>query len=154
VPTSYFGLDGWRWIVLIGSTGAIFVCFLRAGLPETPRWLAQRGRKEDAIKVVELIEQQIVRETGRSMPDPAPILDVAPARKVQLLELWTVSYRSLVVMLLIFNFFQAIGYYGFVNWVPTLLVSKGIVVTKSLLYSSAIAIASPLGPLLAMLVAD
>jgi len=33
------------------------------------------------------------------------------------LEMWTGPYRSRVVMLLVFNFFQAIGYYGFANWV-------------------------------------
>lgn len=57
-------------------------------------------------------------------------------------------------MLIVVNFFQAIGYYGFANWVPTLLINQGITVTKSLLYSFVIAIALPIGPLLAMLVAD
>lgn len=154
VPTSYFGLEGWRWIVLIGSTGAIVVCFLRASLPESPRWLAQRGRKEDALRVVESIEQQVARDTGRPLPDPAPIRNVVPAPKVHFLELLTGSSRSLVLVLLVFNLFQAVGYYGFTNWVPTLLLTKGIVVTKSLLYTSAIAVASPVGPLLGMLVAD
>src|SRR5437764_867698 len=67
VPETYFGLDGWRWVVLIGSTGAIVVCFLRAGLPETPRWLAQHGRGEDALRLVEKIEQQVQHETGRPL---------------------------------------------------------------------------------------
>ena len=57
-------------------------------------------------------------------------------------------------MLMVFNFFQAIGYYGFVNWVPTLLIEKDITVTKSLWYSFIIATALPLGPLLKMTIAD
>jgi MFS transporter, putative metabolite:H+ symporter len=57
-------------------------------------------------------------------------------------------------MLIVFNFFQAIGYYGFANWVPTLLITQGITVTKSLWYSFVIAFALPIGPLLAMTVAD
>lgn len=57
-------------------------------------------------------------------------------------------------MLIAFNFFQAIGYYGFANWIPTLLIGQGITVTKSLLYSFIIAFALPIGPLLAMTVAD
>jgi putative MFS transporter len=48
-------------------------------------------------------------------------------------------------MLIVFNFCQAIGYYGFANWVPTLLIGQGITVTKSLLYSFVIAIALPSG---------
>jgi putative MFS transporter len=57
-------------------------------------------------------------------------------------------------MLTVFNFFQSIGYYGFASWVPTLLVAKGITVTHSLMYSFIIAIANPLGPLVATLFAD
>jgi putative MFS transporter len=57
-------------------------------------------------------------------------------------------------MLLLFNFFQAIAYYGFQNWVPTLLIGQGITVTKSLLYAFVIATAAPVGPLLAMTIAD
>ena len=154
VPETYFGLDGWRWVVLIGSTGAIVVCFLRAGLPETPRWLAQHGRGEDALRLVEKIEQQVQHETGRPLPDVLPIKEAPPAPPTYFLELWTGPFRSRVLMLLIFNFFQAIGYYGFTNWVPTLLLAKGVLVTKSLLYAAAIATASPIGPLLGMLVAD
>ena len=33
-----------------------------------------------------------------------------------------------LVMLIVFNFCQAIGYYGFANWVPTLLIGQGITV--------------------------
>ena len=49
----------------------------------------------------------------------------------------------------VFNFFQTFGYYGFAAWVPTLLMAKGITITSSLLYSFVIAIANPVGPLLA-----
>jgi MFS transporter, putative metabolite:H+ symporter len=54
----------------------------------------------------------------------------------------------------VFNFCQAIGYYGFANWVPTLLIGQGVTVTKSLLYSFVIAFALPIGPLLSMFYAD
>jgi putative MFS transporter len=36
------------------------------------------------------------------------------------------------MLFMIFNFCQAFGVYGFANWVPALLVEKGITVTKSL----------------------
>ena len=57
-------------------------------------------------------------------------------------------------MLIVFNLFQTVGFYGFSNWVPTLLISRGIAVTSSLRYTFIIAIAAPFGPLLALALAD
>ncbi len=57
-------------------------------------------------------------------------------------------------MFMVFNFCQAFGVYGFANWVPALLVEKGITVTKSLQYSFIIAFAYPIAPLLAASFAD
>ena len=55
-------------------------------------------------------------------------------------------------MLIVFNLFQTVGFYGFANWVPTFLIKQGIAVTASLGYTFVIAIAAPFGPLLAALV--
>jgi len=58
-------------------------------------------------------------------------------------------------MLMIFQFFQTFGYYGFAAWVPTLITQQtGINLQASLLYSFIIAIANPFGPLLGMSFAD
>jgi putative MFS transporter len=57
-------------------------------------------------------------------------------------------------MLVVFNFFQTVGYYGFASWVPTLIIAAGITTTLSLQYSFVIALAAPLGPLLAFGIAD
>jgi putative MFS transporter len=57
-------------------------------------------------------------------------------------------------MLVVFNIFQAIGFYGFGNWAPSLIAARGHSVTHSLGYAFAIAAAYPLGPLLCSLIAD
>jgi putative MFS transporter len=58
-------------------------------------------------------------------------------------------------MLMVFQFFQTFGFYGFAAWVPTLIAQQaGIKLSDSLLYSFIIAIAAPFGPLLAMSFAD
>src|SRR6201997_5859786 len=43
VPEAPLGLDGWRWVVLIGSVGAIVIWFIRLSLPGSPRWLPRPG---------------------------------------------------------------------------------------------------------------
>ena len=58
-------------------------------------------------------------------------------------------------MLMVFQFFQTFGFYGFAAWVPTLIAKQlGINLTSSLLYGFIVAIANPFGPLLAMSFAD
>jgi MFS transporter, putative metabolite:H+ symporter len=154
VPDAPFGFDGWRWVVLIGAVGALFAFFILRIVPETPRWLALHGRMAEAEAVMARIEAEAVRRTGRPLAEPVVTpLPVKPAR-ASFAEIFAPEYRTRVGMLVVFNFFQAIGYYGFVNWVPTLLIAKHIVVTKSLVYTSIMAVASPIGPLLSMAVAD
>ena len=154
VPIAPMGLDGWRWVVLLGAGGAVVVWFIRLAVPESPRWLAQKGRVEDAERVIGKIEAKVAADYGRPLPPPLPPIKVPIQRVAKFSEVWQPPYRSRLLMLLAFNLFQAIGYYGFANWVPTLLIEKGITVTKSLWYSFIIAIALPIGPLLSMAVAD
>jgi hypothetical protein len=70
VPQTPFGIDGWRWVVLLGSTGAIVVVFIRSALPETPRWLVQNGRADEAERVVAGIETTVAKQSGRPLPEP------------------------------------------------------------------------------------
>ncbi|MDE1179253.1 MFS transporter [Paraburkholderia sp.] len=154
VPTTLFGIDGWRWVVLAGSAGAIVVWFVRRAVPESPRWLATHDRVKQAESVVQSMEAYAERESGRPLPPPQPGVEQPAHRRASFAELLQPPYRSRLIMLIVFNFCQAIGYYGFANWVPTLLIGQGITVTKSLLYSFVIAIALPVGPMLALLYAD
>ncbi|QGZ59345.1 MFS transporter [Paraburkholderia acidiphila] len=154
VPQAPLGLDGWRWVVLAGSLGAAIVWFVRRAVPESPRWLVTHGQTEAAERVIAQMEQRAVRESGRALPEPSPTLVLPAHRRTSLAELWKPPYRARLIMLIAFNLCQAVGYYGFANWVPTLLIGQGVTVTKSLLYAVVIAIALPCGPLLAMLVAD
>jgi putative MFS transporter len=154
VPTSMLGIDGWRWVVLFGAAGAIVVWFIRLAVPESPRWLAQQGRHAEAERVVAKIEHTVEAEYRQPLPKPLPAVIQPAVQTASFGELWKKPYRSRVLMLLVFNFFQAIAYYGFQNWVPTLLIGQGITVTRSLLYAFVIATAAPVGPLLAMTIAD
>ncbi|HEY3599990.1 MAG TPA: MFS transporter [Paraburkholderia sp.] len=152
VPRAPFGLDGWRWVVLIGAHGALFVWWIRRSLPESPRWLAQQGRAEEADRVLSALEVKVQAEYGRPLPEPEPASVVQVHGRFR--DMWVPPYRSRTAMLAIFNAFQTIGFYGFANWVPTLLIKQGITVTTSLAYSSIIAIAAPLGPIIGLFIAD
>ena len=152
-PTAPLGLSGWRWVVIIGSVGALIVWFVRLKLPESPRWLAQQGRVAEADKVMSAIEARVARECGGTLPLPdAPVAE--DPRKGTLAEIFNPTYRGRTIMLSVANFCQTIGFYGFANWVPTLLIAKGIHVSQTLEYSFIIAFAYPLFPLVSTLFAD
>ncbi len=146
------GPERWRWVVVIGAAGALFVWWLRQGLPESPRWLARKGRLAEAETVMSRIEAQVAAETGRPLPPPGPAIE--EGGRAHYGEIFAPAYRGRTLVLSIFQFFQTYGYYGFAAWVPTLLIAQGITITRSLEYAFIIAVANPIAPLLGSLIAD
>jgi putative MFS transporter len=151
VPRTVFGLDGWRFVVLAGSVGALLAWFVRARLPESPRWLASHGRVQDAEAIVEAWEVE-ARLEGAQLAEPVPHQPEQAHGSFR--EIWQPPYRGRTVMLIVFNLFQAAGYYGFSSWVPALLIASGIEVTRSLAYTFVMAIAAPIGPALGLLFSE
>ena len=156
VPIAPLGVEGWRWVVVLGSIGSVFVWFMRRSVPESPRWLIQQGRLAEAEVIAAGIEARVQADLhGTPLPPiGAHAVDFVEA-KGRFAEIWAPPYRSRTIMLMVFQFFQTFGFYGFAAWVPTLIAQQtGIKLSASLLYSFIIAIASPFGPLLAMTFAD
>lgn len=149
VPRTIAGLDGWRFVALIGALGAIAVWPLRAALPESPRWLETHGRRDEAERAVTEIEKHVLAETGAALPPPEPHDETgAESTRGAWAEIWQTGYLRRTIMLIVFNVFQTIGFYGFASWVPTLLLSEGITETRSLAYVFIIALVNPFGALL------
>lgn len=149
VPRAILGLDGWRFVVMAGSLGALAAWWMRRRLPESPRWLAGHGREPEADEIVGAWELEARLENPGWTPAPAVASGETQGRG-SFLEIFSPRYRGRTAMLVVFNLFQAAGYYGFASWVPTLLIAQGIEVTTSLLYTFIIAIAAPVGPLLGL----
>jgi putative MFS transporter len=154
VPIKVFGLDGWRVVVIIGSIGAVVIWWIRRNLPESARWLAQHGRVAEAEAIVGDLEQKIIADGGTQLPPPEIVEGETEHKKGAWSEMWNATYRGRTIMLVVYNLFQTIGYYGFSSWVPTLLIAQHIEVTKSLAYTFIIAIAAPVGPLIGVYFAD
>src|SRR5579859_6961434 len=153
VPYKPLGLDGWRWVVILGAHGALFVWFIRRALPESPRWLAQKGRLEEADRALSKLEETVTKELRLPLPDPPPGSQPVSSDQ-RFFDIWKAPYAKRTTMMITFNVCQTVGFYGFANWVPTLLVKQGITLTTSLLYSSIIAVSAPLGPLIGLIIGD
>jgi MFS transporter, putative metabolite:H+ symporter len=153
VPRDPFGISGWRLVAAVPAIAAIVVWFIRRAVPESPRWLVRQGRTVEADRITAWIEARVAAERGMRLPPPGP---PAPqeAGRGRFGDIWRPPYRRRTIMLVVFQFCQSIGFYGFGNWVPALLAAQGANFTKSLEYSYIIALANPAAPLLFVFFAD
>ena len=140
---------GWRAMFVIGGVGALWVWYLRKSLPESPRWLEQVGRGEEA----ESLLRQIEAEAG-VLPAPVVNAPAQPPRRVPISVLFTrpVIRRTLLAMGV--NFVCLVGAYSFTSWVPTFFVKQGLSVTKSLGFTTAMTLGNLAGPTIGILVSD
>jgi putative MFS transporter len=142
------GIDGWRWLLVFGGLGAVFVLLVRTMLPESPRWLESRGRAAEAREVVVAVVAKVA--PGTPIPGIANATSPRPdhARSVpEVLRIAFRDYRKCTVMLVIFQILQTVAYYGFGTLAPLVLVSKGFEVTQSLGYAALTFAGYPLGSL-------
>jgi putative MFS transporter len=138
-------IAGWRWLLVIGSLGAIIVWAMRRGLPESPRWREIRGDLDGADEATSEIERDACSQLGLSeLPAPEPV-EVAPTRKVRVREIFEPPYGRRSVMLWFFQFFQTVGYYGFGTLAPLVLKAKGYTIVDTLGFTAIIYLGYPLG---------
>ncbi len=152
IPSAPFGLAGWRWMSFLLVVFAAVTLFLQRKLPESPRWLAEHGDYEAGARIVDELENR-VRRSGRvvrTAPTTQERLAVAASEP----ELPRPEFIKRLFMMSLTNFLQAIGYYGFANWVPALLQAKGADLKQSLVYTAAISVAFPVAPLFFCFFAD
>ncbi len=118
---------GWRGAFVVAALPALYVAYLRSALPESPRYLAERGRSAEADAVVRRVE----RAGG------APMLTlgaaVAPARsgRTSITALWSPAYARRTAMLWILWFGIVFTYYGIFLYVPSLLAARGLSEVRS-----------------------
>ncbi|ORM75260.1 MFS transporter [Pantoea wallisii] len=152
VPQTILGLEGWRWVVIAGAVCSLVIWLVRKNLPESARWLAQQGRHQEAHQVLSAMEIRCGITPGEDFSQHAAT--ASEPKKGRFREIWAPAYRKRTLMLVVMNFFQAIGFFGFGNWLPALLSGKGTTVTHSLLYAFFITLAYPLGSLICSRYAD
>lgn len=109
---------GWQYMFFIGAIPAVMVLFLRAVLPESPRWLASAGRLKEADAAMTQIERETEKATGQPLPPPQPVVSVSE-KKASLSDLFGPLYlrRTLVVWLIWFTAYLV--NYGLSIWMPT-----------------------------------
>jgi MFS transporter, putative metabolite:H+ symporter len=140
-----FLFEGWRWLLVVGSLGAVIVLAMRRGLPESPRWHEIRGDHDAADRATTAIEEEARAHLSLAeLPTPEPV-EVAPARHSSMREIFEPPYRTRTIMLWIFQFVQTVGYYGFGTLAPLVLAAKGFDIVETLGFTAVIYLGYPVG---------
>ncbi len=70
---------GWRWVFGLAAVPGLLCLALARWVPESPRWLADHGRHDEALATMASIEEKVERITGAPLPAPAPARPAPPA---------------------------------------------------------------------------
>ena len=113
---------GWRWVFAVGALPALYAAYLRTALPESPRFLAERGRGAEADAIVRRVE----RASGGALLTLGRVTAPARAGSSRIADLFRPENRRRTTMLWILWFGIVFTYYGIFLYVPTLLVARGL----------------------------
>src|SRR5438067_5265103 len=71
--------QGWRIIQILGALPIFMLLWWRRSLPESPRWLIQRGRSQEAAAEMQKIEARLTEQERSALPPLQTIEVPAPA---------------------------------------------------------------------------
>ena len=149
--------NGWRWAFALGAIPAVYAFVVRWGLPESPRWLAGRGRTEQAEAIVASFEAAAGSRAAEEAPRAtapaaetaraavtAPAAETTPATESspaaepvatstggRLATLWSPEFRGRTLSIWAVWFCVNFAYYGAFIWIPSILVDAGFSLVRS-----------------------
>ncbi|QMU98148.1 MFS transporter [Microbacterium esteraromaticum] len=133
--------DGWRWAFALGAIPAAYALVVRWGLPESPRWLASRGRLADAERVVSTFETAAdLRRTPPTRPAVA-VQSVAASAGQRVGALWSAEFRMRTLCIWLVWFCVNFAYYGAFIWIPSILLQSGYDLVRSFEFTLLITLA-------------
>ena len=118
---------GWRWVFVVGALPALYAAYLRTALPESPRFLAERGRSAEADAVVRRVE----RASGGALLTLARVTAPARAGRSRISDLFRPENRRRTAMLWLLWFGITFTYYGIFLFLPSVLVTRGLSEVRS-----------------------
>jgi putative MFS transporter len=146
---------GWQWMFIMGAVPALVALVLRRFCPESPRWLASKGRLDEADEVLSNIERMVSRGRAQPLP-PIPHIKVQPAaQETRWQELFQGRYLSRTLFVWVLWISSYIISYGLQGWIPTLYREVyHLTLQQSLNYAIAAPAGSVLGSLICALMID
>lgn len=141
---SYLIIPNYSWHVafFIGSIPALYVFYLWKSIPESPRYLEEKGRLQEAEEIYRKVAGE--GHSGDLTADTADVAKVPLAKeevrgsktinRVSVGELFSRPFLRRTVFLWLLWFGIVYSYYGIFTWLPSILALKGFSLTKSFSY--------------------
>ena len=137
------GSDSWRYMFIVGVIPAVIILILRKDVPESVRWLANKGKDEQAAS----IELEL---TGRQ----DDLKKVRRDNKNPIRDLLSPKYFRSLLFIGIFWFVFDAAFYGISIFSPTILEFLGFTKQFAVLGSAAFDALAIIGVLLAIMLID
>jgi len=145
------GDDAWRWMFGLGTipSGLFFIGALT--LPESPRWLVNVARKDEALKILRKIGNDIFAETTLS--------SIQASSKSEINQGYSAVFKKAVLPAVLIGiglavFQQFCGINVVFNYTPRIFESIGVSQDNQLLQTVFIGIVNLIFTILAMLLVD
>ena len=109
---------GWQYMFAIGALPGLLALLLRRLLPESPRWLAVRGRHSEAEAAMAYIESETQKATGEPLPPVKPVVSTLE-KPASLADLFGPLYMRRTLVVWVMWFCAYCVNYGLAIWLPT-----------------------------------
>ena len=112
---------GWRWMMAIGALPLVLVPLMMTTIPESPRWLARKGKLDQANKA-------LARLGGGPalFPEPAESAvkgeALPPEKRAKLSDLFSPALRFTTITVTGLWFLTMFVSFGLTTWAPSLFV--------------------------------
>lgn len=146
---------GWQYMFIIGALPALLALFMYRLVPESPRWLVNKGKLDQAEKIVANLENVVSRHGQIELPPIIPVAAKLEKNLTDWRELFKGIYkkRTLVIWAMWFSAYFII--YGLATWLPSLYTTVyGIQLQQALLYSLIGSLVGFIGTLICAFVID
>jgi putative MFS transporter len=139
----------WRIFFVIAASPIIYAVVVYWLLPESPRWLARKGRLADAERVTAQLENKVRQACGRPLPEPTAIaVTTAPVNvSIQFSKLFTAPLLRRTIARCMSATGVFFMFYVVMTYMPTIFVSHGFKFATSLIFTAIITAAAIPGKL-------